>query len=111
MDRLIVITNHEKNKFQAELVEFGFVQNKKQIKEVFRLMAITGKDSLSKFIEYLDVIPKNDSISVGTTEIAYDQPIKHFFLERKINKSIETIVLHPESKALKVIKDQFNLNN
>lgn len=57
------------------------------------------------------MIPKNDSISVDTTEIAYDQPIKHFFLERKINKSIETIVLLPESKALKVIKDQFNLNN
>ena len=110
LDRLIVITNHEKTKFQAELVEFGFVQNKKQIKEVFRLKAITGKDSLSKFIEYLDVISKNDSISVDTTEIAYDQPIKHFFLERKINKTIETIVLHPESKTLKLIKDQFNLN-
>lgn len=69
------------------------------------MKAITGKDSLSKFIEYLDVISKNVSISVDTTKIAYDQPIKHFFLERKIIKSIETIVLHPEGIVLKLIKD------
>lgn len=111
LDRLIVITNQEKNKFQAELIEFGFVHNKKQEKEVFRLKVITGKDSLNKFIECLDLISKNDSINADTIKVAYDQPIKHFFLERKINKSIETIVLHPERKALKVIKDQFNLNN
>ena len=72
---------------------------------------ITGKDSLNKFIECLDLISKNDSINADTIKVAYDQPIKHFFLELKINKSIETIDLHPERKALKVIKDQFNLNN
>src|SRR5690606_37942497 len=103
LDRLIVITNQEKNKFQAELIEFGFFHNKKHKKEIFPLKVITGKDSLNKFINCLDSISKKNLINVVTLKFANDKPIKHFFLERKINKSIETIVLHPESKALKVI--------
>lgn len=109
IDRLIVIAKDVEGKFQSSLLEFGFAQNKKVNKEVYRSKSLQGKDSLYTFMEYLQKIPKVDTIN--NMEVAYDEPIKHYILERKLNNTIETIKLDPEGEAIKDIKNQFNLNN
>ena len=110
LDRLIVISNNEQDELNAELILFGSVLNKKETKEVFKRRMLHGKDSLNSFIENLQLITKGESVNPDTLRVVYDEPIKHYILEKKINNNIETIYINPEGKSIKLIKDQFNLD-